>query len=102
MTDATQPLPTMVTVSQAFAQRVPTQRVIDLLARLEPDRTFGDLAGVQPFRLVAFRVLLRDFPERDETSLWLHSYDVEVEVGDVDPTNGSVPTTSPRFAATGA
>jgi hypothetical protein len=28
---------------------------------------------------------MRDHPDRDVTSLWLHAYDVEVDVGEADP-----------------
>ena len=84
-------LPTLVKVNQAFASRAPTQRVIDTLTRLEGGGSFGDLATAQPFRLTAFRALLRDFPSYDPAALWLHAYDVEVEIGEADPfSNGSV------------
>lgn len=101
MSDADEALPLLVRCPTSFAQRVPTQRVIDLLARLEPGHNFGELAGQMPFRLVAFRQLLRDFPDRDPTSLWLHSYDVEVEVQEADPTNGKLPTSLLLSAGTG-
>ncbi|HEV7535580.1 MAG TPA: hypothetical protein VGP90_08095 [Acidimicrobiia bacterium] len=96
-----QALPTLVRVSQAFSQRLPTQRVQDTLTRLEGG-TMGELLQTQPFRVVAFRALLRDHPDRDPTSLWLHAYDVEVEVVEADPTNGSSPTPAPPSAATPA
>jgi hypothetical protein len=89
--DANEPLPGFVSVTQAFTSRMPTQRVQDTITRIEGG-TFGDLIQAQPFRVVAFRALLRDFPGRDETSLWMHSYDVEVEINEPDPTNGNAPT----------
>jgi hypothetical protein len=92
------PLPELVTVTQAFIARMPSQRVIDMLKKLAPGVGFGELIEEQPPRVVAFRALLRDHPTRDETSLWLHAYDVEVDIVDVDPTNGSVPTPSLPFA----
>jgi hypothetical protein len=95
------PLPALVTVTQAFSARLPSQRILDLMARAEPDIAFGDLAATQPFRIVAFRALLRDFPGRDPTSLWLHAYDVEVEVADINPTNRPSPTPAPGSATTG-
>jgi hypothetical protein len=94
------PLPELVTVTQAFIARLPSQRILDLLAKLEPGSKFGELIENQPPRLIAFRALLRDHPGRDPASLWLHAYDVEVELVEVDPTNGSVPTLSPPSAPT--
>jgi hypothetical protein len=98
----TDPLPTLLTVSQAFSARLPSQRVLDLLARVEPTTPFGELAQTQPFRIVAFRALLRDFPDFDPTALWLHAYDCECEVVELDPTNGKSTTVSPPSAATTA
>jgi hypothetical protein len=92
------PLPELVTVTQSFIARLPSQRVLDVLAKLEPGLKFGDLAENQPPRLIAFRALLRDHPGRDPASLWLHAYDVEVALVEVDPTNGSTPTLSPPSA----
>jgi hypothetical protein len=100
MTDADQPLPDLITASQAFIARLPSQRVIDLLARLEPGVKFGELIEAQPPRMIAFRVLLRDFPTRDPASLWLHAYDCEVALIEPDPTNGSAPAPSPFSAPT--
>ena len=80
-------LPMLVSISAAFNARLPSQRVLDLLAKIE-GLSFGDLASQQPFRIVAFRALLRDFPQRDPTSLWMHAYDVEVQIEDLDPTSG--------------
>jgi hypothetical protein len=88
------PLPGLVQCTQAFMARLPSQRVIDTLKKLEPGTSFATLIEDQPPRLIAFRVLLRDHPQRDAASLWLHAYDVEVGILDVDPTNGSVPTVS--------
>jgi len=99
MTD--EPLPTLVKVSQSFVQRLPSQRLLDEIRHCEPAATFGELAETQPFRIVAFRALVRDFPGRDTTSLWLHAYDVEVDVSEADPTNGKPATTWPRSATTG-
>ena len=56
-----EPLPTEIKVTTAFAQRMPTQRVIDLVERVEHG-SFAELAQHQPFRLIAFRALLRDYP----------------------------------------
>jgi hypothetical protein len=95
-------LPTLIPVSTAFAARMPSQRIIDLLKHVEPDQTFGDLAENQPPRLLAFRALLRDHPNRDPTSLWMHAYDCEIELQNVDPTNGKSPTGLPPFAPTTA
>lgn len=82
-----EPLPMNVQVTDAFNKRLPSQRIIDQLAKME-GLDFGDLARTQPFRLIAFRALLRDYPLRDQTSLWMHAYDVEVDVIELDPTNG--------------
>jgi hypothetical protein len=95
------PLPELVTVSQAFSSRLPSQRVLDMLQKAEGGADFGELAQTQPFRIVAFRALLRDFPDRDPASLWAHAYDVEVEVTDVNPTSASYTTPAPGFADTG-
>jgi hypothetical protein len=102
MTDADQPLPELVSVTQSFIARLPSQRIIDLLAKLEPGVNFGDLVQQQPPRMIAFRAMLRDYPGRDATSLWMHAYDVEVAIVEVDPTNGKEPTLSPPSAPTTA
>jgi hypothetical protein len=94
-------LPTLVRVSRAFSQRLPTQRTIDALVKIE-GAEFGDLAQHQPFRLTAFRALQRDFPDYDPTALWMHAYDTEVEVEDENPTNGTSPTSGPSSPVTGA
>jgi hypothetical protein len=94
-------LPTLVVVPDSFAARLPSQRVLDQIARLEPTTPFAELVQSQPFRIVAFRALLRDFPDRDPTSLWLHAYDCEVQVETADPTSGSGPTPWPPSAVTG-
>jgi hypothetical protein len=100
-TQALEALPTLISVSMAFSSRLPSQRVLDLLSRIE-GVDFATLAQNQPFRIVAFRALVRDYPERDPTSLWLHAYDVEVEVADENPTNGKQPTPSPDSVGSGA
>ena len=99
MTD--QPLPALVKVTQAFVARLPSQRLLDQLRHCEPEMPFTELAETQPFRIVAFRALVRDHPGRDVTSLWAHAYDVEVDVAEVDPTNGKQPTLSPPSAGIG-
>lgn len=93
-------LPTLLTCSASFSARLPSQRVLDMLQRIE-GVGFGELATNQPFRIVAFRLLLRDYPDRDATSLWMHAYDVEVEVVDANPTNGSSPMPAHPFAGSG-
>jgi len=102
MTDAADlgPLPDTVFATQAFIARLPSQRILDLLKRLEPDHPFGELIEDQPPRLIAFRALLRDYPDRDPTSLWMHAYDVEVALIDVDPTNGNALMPLPPSALT--
>jgi hypothetical protein len=100
MTDELEALPTVVTVTQDFARRLPTQRVCDVVVAAE-GIPFGELVQLQPTRLTAFRALIRDYPTRDTTSLWLHAYDVEVAIAEVDPTNGTSPTPGPPFATTG-
>jgi hypothetical protein len=98
------PLPYLVTVSTAFATRIlPNQRVVDAIARVEPSTPFGELMQTQGSRVIAFRALLRDHPHRDPASLWLHAYDVEVEiVGTLDPTEIASLTPSPPSSVTGA
>ena len=98
---AAEPLPVLVVVTQAFSSRLPSQRVLDMLDKLE-GVGFVNLVQTQPFRIVAFRALLRDHPTRDTSSLWMHAYDVEVEVMDANPTNGKSLTPAPGFADFGA
>lgn len=99
--DATEPLPVLVTVTQAFSSRLPSQRVLDLIDKLE-GIGFADLVQTQAFRIVAFRALIRDYPNRDTTSLWLHAYEVEVEITEENFTNGKLPMPAPDSAVTGA
>jgi hypothetical protein len=91
---AMEPLPELVSVTQAFVARLPAQRVLDVLKRLEPGVKISELMEEQPPRMIAFRVLLKDYPLRDAASLWMHAYDVEVALVEGDPTNGHVPTRS--------
>jgi hypothetical protein len=103
MTDADGlgPLPTRVTVTRAMLQRVvPPQRLQDEITKLE-GRPYRDVYEAQPFRCEAFRVLQHDHPLRDPASLWLHAYDVEVEMAEEDPTNGNSPKLGPPSVATG-
>jgi hypothetical protein len=93
-------LPLSVAVTDSFAKRIPTQRVIDGIEHAE-GAAFGELLQRQPMRVVAFRALMRDYPGRDQTSLWLHSYDVEVEIVEANPTNGTSPTHAPPSDASG-
>ena len=77
-------------VTQAFSSRLPSQRVLDLIDKLE-GVGFADLVQSQPFRIVAFRALIRDYPEpRYHVELWLHAYDVEVEITEENSTNGKL------------
>jgi hypothetical protein len=94
-------LPLTVTVSLAFSRRLPSQRILDIIdaAELAP---FAELAEHQPFRIVAFRALVRDFPDVDPAELWRHSYDTEVDVQVPDPTENGSQTPAPDFAPTGA
>lgn len=105
MTDtngSTAPLPSCVRVTQAFMQRAPSQRVQDFLLRLEGG-TFGELMERQGFRVAAFRSLLAEYPHHDLTSVWMHAYDVEVEIADVDPTlSSSVTALQPSAVITDA
>jgi hypothetical protein len=96
---ADKPLPTSVVITQAFAARIPSQRVLDEVARIE-QVPFNQVIENMPMRLLAFRALLRDFPGRDATSLWLHSYDVEVEITEADPTSLLGLTTLPPSVGT--
>ena len=103
LTFAPPPLPMVVKVTEAFSSRLlPPQRLLDVVARLEPDRNFAELAQAQPFRLVAFRALMRDFPDDDPARLWLHAYDVEVEIEPADPTGSNLPTIGPPSSDFGA
>jgi hypothetical protein len=95
------PLPERITVTRAMLQRVlPPQRLQDEVAKLD-GRPYKEVYEAQPIRVEAFRVLVREWPLRDPTSLWLHAYDVEVEILEDDPTNGSSPTPALLSAVTG-
>jgi hypothetical protein len=94
-------LPLVITVTDTFSKRLPSQRVCDLIRHCEPGMTFGDIGTEQPFRLIAFRALLRDFPAYDTTAVWLHSYDVEVDVVEEHPTQPVSQTASLPSADTG-
>jgi hypothetical protein len=97
------PLPTVMTVSGAFSRRAPSERVSDLLVKYEPGYSdLGELIKAHPFRVIAFRALLKEFPLRDPGSLWMHAYDVELEIEEADPTAGGSPTIGPLSASTGA
>jgi hypothetical protein len=98
MSDDLGALPTTIEATQSFIARLPSQRMIDLLARLEPDMKFGELMEAQPPRMIAFRALMRDHPERDPASLWMHAYECEVAIVEVDPTNGKSPLLLPPSA----
>jgi hypothetical protein len=100
MTD--QPLPSLVKVTQSFVARLPSQRLLDELRHFEPNLNFAELAENQPFRIVAFRALMRDHPQYDTTALWMHAYDVEVDIVEADPTNGKQQTPQQLSAATTA
>ena len=95
------PLPDVVTVTSAFSRRLPNQMVINELVKAE-GIPFEKLATEQPIRVLAYRVLLREYPNRDHTSLWLHAMYVEIDTVEVDPTNGNSPTLSPPSAGIGA
>jgi hypothetical protein len=75
--------------------------VLDAIRHAEPGFDFGELTGEQPFRLIAFRALVRDYPTRDPTSMWLHTYDVELDIVEDDPFLPPAPTQSPPSADTG-
>ena len=98
MTDPDAQLPTLIECTQSFIARLPSQRIIDLLSRMEPDMNFSQIMEAQPPRMIAFRALLRDYPDRDPTSLWMHAYDCEIGIVEVDPTNGKSPTLLPPSA----
>jgi len=97
-------LPITVKVTAEFMQRSPSQRVLDLLEKVEPGsgEAFGVALQHQPTRVIAFRALLKDFPEYDTSALWLHAYDVEVELQAENPTNGKSPTPAPGSVASTA
>jgi hypothetical protein len=83
--DPNTPLPLEVNCTIAFVRRIPTQRLLDTLARIDPT-PFGELQDQKPSQVLAFRWLVREFPARDATSLWMHAYDVEIALEDTDPT----------------
>jgi hypothetical protein len=91
--DPSIPLPVEVAVTLAFVKRLPTQRLLDSLAHIDPT-PFGELQEQRPSQVLAFRWLVREFPGRDFGSLWMHAYDVEIEIVDSDPTSalGQMPS----------
>jgi hypothetical protein len=97
----TEPLPTVLPVSEAFARRIPSPRLQRTIREVE-GRPFGEVMAEDPFRVSVFRMLHERFPDFDLTALWLHSFDVEAEVEEPNPTNGSSPTAGPPSATTGA
>jgi hypothetical protein len=101
VSDPTVALPFLVCVDQAFNQRLPPQRQIDALERINGGVAFSELIQTKTTQVTAFRALMRDYPDRDPASLWAHAYDVEVEIVAVDPTNGAGPKLSPPGAGTG-
>jgi hypothetical protein len=90
---ANKPLPTELQATLAFVKRLPSQRLLDQLAHLDPT-PFGDLQEQRPTQVLAFRLLYRDHPQRDIGSLWAHAYDCEVELLDGDPTSALGPQSS--------
>jgi hypothetical protein len=94
----TGPLPELIEVTQAFIARLPSQRVIDQIRKMEPDLTMAQLMEEQPGRMTAFRALVREHPRRDPTSLWMHAYDCEVAIIDTDPTQDNSSPPSPISA----
>jgi hypothetical protein len=88
------PLPEVVKVTAETAARLPSQRVLDILARIEPT-PITELMANSMSRVLAFRVLMRDHPTRDPASLWAASYDIEVEFETADPTSAVAPATWP-------
>jgi hypothetical protein len=100
-TSAIEPLPDCVVVTKSFQSRLPSQRVMDRITEIT-GHTVGELADSAPFRLTAFRALMRDFPHRDLASMWAHAYDVEVEVADaLDLGNGKSTMPAPISSGTG-
>ena len=97
----TEPLPTVVAVNEGFARRWPSPRLQHVIRDVE-GMPFQQVIGDDPSRVTAFRALVRDFPDYDLTALWLHSYDVEVAVVEVDPTPNGSPRAGPPSATIGA
>lgn len=97
------PLPLVVRLGTDQLSRAPSQRVLDLIARFERVSEGITVFRDQPTRVAAFRHLLIEHPHRDANSLWLHAYDVEVDVFEVtpDPTSSGTTTTAPPSAVTG-
>jgi hypothetical protein len=98
------PLPEVVTATmaelEAFARRLPSARISDQLDKLGTSFTELCTTDAGKERYAAWRLLLRDWPDRDATSLWLHSWFVEIEVTELDPTERGSPTASPASAPT--
>ena len=93
-------LPTVVAVNEGFARRWPSPRLQHVIRDVE-GMPFQQVIGDDPSRVTAFRALVRDFPDYDLTALWLHSFDVELDLVELDPTNGKSPTPGPLSAITG-
>jgi hypothetical protein len=91
--DLSTPLPTEMQATLSFVKRLPTQRLLDSLAHYD-STPYGELQEQMPSRVLAFRLLVREYPNRDLGSLWQHAYDVEIEIVDSDPTSalGQMPS----------
>jgi hypothetical protein len=99
--DPNVPLPLVAVVAPSFTRRIPSQAVVNLLRQYE-DMPFTDLMQEQSGRVIAFRWLLKEYSRRDPSSLWMHSFHMEVEITDeVDPTSAPSPTPPPGSVATG-
>jgi len=100
MTDGPVVLPLVIRISDAMARRIPSPRLQKTVREVE-GRPFQEVMAEDPFRVTVFRLLHEQFPDFDLTALWLHSFDVEAEVEEPNPTNGSSPTPAPPSATTG-
>jgi hypothetical protein len=95
----TDPLPTRVQVDQDEAAILPSSRLAHVIRQAEGIPVMQYIQD-DPFRVVAFRRLHEQFPDYDLNALWLHCYDVEIQLVTADPTNGSTGTPGPPSSLT--
>jgi hypothetical protein len=101
MTDADVALPLVVTLKPSFINRFPSPRLARLLLVLEPGyANIAELMTAETYRVAVFRYLVAEFPARDTTSIWMHTFDVEVGLADEDPLESSS-TPEPLFDGSG-
>jgi hypothetical protein len=92
-------LHTTLAEMQSIGLRVPSEEMYDLLERVgAPPLNELMAADRTKARYMAFRILVRNYPLRDPTSLWMHAHFCELEIAPPDPTEMASMTASPPSA----